>query len=135
MRRSLSILMAVLLPLSMLSRAWAVDQAALKTMACHRLTSAQGLKYSGPGGQQHHCDGEAEGAAQVPAHGAPIVENHPQPCSMNCCDQTTLKSRTALISTFPFPGLIALELGTHPVSIAFISAGFSSHTDRGPPLS
>jgi hypothetical protein len=104
-------------------------------MSCHHSNSAKTAEPSGHDRVTHHCDGEAGNTAEVLADGATAIDKHSQPCPMNCCDQTTLKSRTALTSNLFFPGLIAFELANHAASVTFISAGFSSHTDRGPPLS
>ncbi len=135
MRRRSFITVALILISSMLSRTWAVDVAAMKNVNCHHITSRSTSAHSGQNGKKHHCDGEESGEiTQSPAHGTVINENDSQPCPMNCCEQGTLRSSTALVAACFIPVPLALGFPFQFSSIVFVSSGYSAHTDRGPPI-
>ena len=79
---------------------------------------------------KHHCAAmnQAPGAAGPAASGLPA-----RGCPMNCCVARSLPNATGLVSFSFVPPLAVAETEIHFVPVIFISAGFSSHTDRGPP--
>lgn len=54
-------------------------------------------------------------------------------CPMDCCTPGHPQTGTVLASTSLLPPLAATKHKVQPASVIFVSAGFSSHTDRGPP--
>jgi hypothetical protein len=105
----------------------------MNNVSCHRVVSCS--RHSEQHNTKHHCDEAAEKAIEWPDNGQVIAANTTQSCPMNCCDQGTLKSGTALVSHFFLPVPVISEVSLHFSSVVFLRAGFSSHTDRGPPLS
>jgi hypothetical protein len=54
-------------------------------------------------------------------------------CPMDCCTPGHPQTGTVLASSSPLPPLAAAKHKIQMTSVIFLSAGFSSHTDRGPP--
>jgi hypothetical protein len=54
-------------------------------------------------------------------------------CPMNCCVQAVPPTVAALPAASFIPQLHVIEASIHVFAVKFSSAGFSSHTDRGPP--
>lgn len=142
MKRLFSISTVVILLASVFSPVWAADMD-MQAGYCHRMPM-QGAPAQHDGKHarmHHHCDGMPEGmgdaemtqAATQPSDGNSIAATH-SPCPMNCCVQGTPASGIAIAAASFLPSLAAVDAEFHFASIIFASAGFSSHTDRGPPV-
>jgi hypothetical protein len=130
MKKLFSIATAVVLLYSMYLPAWARDMEPTQAASCHRMPM-QNAPPAGKHARKHHCQ-EMDMAAQ-PSEGNSIAPSHSHSCPMNCCVQGTPTSGAA-VAAIP---LLPLQAGSEPephfAAIVFASAGFSSHTDRGPP--
>lgn len=112
----------------------------MQAASCHRMPMQNAAAQHGKHKGAHHCDGMEmtgdgrEMAAAQPSDAGSIAPTHSHSCPMNCCVQGTPTSGAAVAATplLPLPADSEAEL--HFASIVFASAGFSSHTDRGPPL-
>jgi hypothetical protein len=120
----------------LLSPAWAQDMSPLccqtaRVAACHR-TSGHSHGAAKARRASHHCTEMAKAEAPASA-GEAVMAGHSHPCPMDCCVQGNPQSVNTVtaISVIPPPAVTAAEL--HFVPVIFLSAGFSSHTDRGPP--
>ena len=133
MRRFLSITVILALFSSMLSPVMAAACTGTgKAVSCHAIAA-------------DHCDRPMH---QHHHHGAAAPESGPAPeskkafsaapddakCPMDCCTPGHLRSG-ATISTNPdLPPPAVSDRKIQFVTVVFTIAGFSSHTDRGPPL-
>ncbi len=61
------------------------------------------------------------------------INSREESCPMDCCAQRSLPNATAIGSFSLIPPLAVTDAEIHFVPVTFTSAGFSSHTDRGPP--
>lgn len=98
---------------------------------CHRRTVAAEPKAS-----MHDCHGMFMGMHQdsTAESGLPAVSpTMTQQCPMNCCGQNLLSTPAALSFALVSAAPAGITSLVHPTRISFVSAGFSSHTDRGPP--
>lgn len=134
MRRLCSILalFAVLCPVA--SPLWAAVIHPAQPASCHRMPMAttEGEPAARPA---HHCH-DMDGNEQVPtAETNPAVMNasSSEKCPMNCCLQAAPPTVAALPADSFLLFLVAARTALHVVPDTFTSAGFSSHTDRGPP--
>jgi hypothetical protein len=100
--------------------------------ACHRVQQAQAA--------HHHCDAKMmthqdQTEAVAPGSDAPAVQAVASPanCPMDCCGASAVTNAAAVAATTSLPLPAVIEQSRNFVSVAFTSAGFSSHTDRGPP--
>jgi hypothetical protein len=140
MKRLFSISTVVVLLVSVFSPVWAADMD-MQGGYCHRMQmqSAPAQHDGKHARMHHHCDGMGEGmegmnmAAAQPSDGISIAATHSS-CPMNCCVQGTPTSGIAIAAASFLPSLAAADAEFHFASIIFASAGFSSHTDRGPPI-
>ncbi|MBZ5534256.1 MAG: hypothetical protein LAO20_22755 [Acidobacteriia bacterium] len=128
MRRFLSLTMVAALLTVPLSPVWAVAQSSgNEPMACHRV----GMTHH----DAHDCDGMPEhrhGGAPA-SHGVVLANANPENCPMNCCVQGRVQSGTvAAPISLPVPLAVTDKESSYAL-VMFTSAGFSSHTDRGPP--
>lgn len=134
MKRIFSIATMLVLLCSMFSPAWARDMDDLQATFCHRMVMQDGPpKHAGKHAKAHHCEG-MDMAATEPSDLASIASSHSHSCPMNCCEQGTPQSGAAVSAALLLPPLANAEAGFHFASIIFASTGFSSHTDRGPPV-
>jgi hypothetical protein len=134
MKRLFSISTMLVLLCSMFSPAWAGDMDSMQAASCHRMPMQnESAKHAGKHAKAHHCDG-MDMAATEPSDLASIASSHSHSCPMNCCEQGTPKSGAAISAVSFLPPLATVEAEFHSASIIFASAGFSSHTDRGPPV-
>lgn len=94
--------------------------------ACHRSPIAA---------QEHaHCTGmEHRHPAQSSTERSIGADGHSQDCPMNCCTQSVPPNSAAPAAISTSPSLLVVNEVLHLNCIIFLSAGFSSHTDRGPP--
>ncbi|MGB8129703.1 MAG: hypothetical protein WCG81_07910 [Candidatus Angelobacter sp.] len=86
----------------------------------------------------NHCDRPTHqhhhGAAAPESKAAFSVAPDDAKCPMDCCTPGHLRSG-ATVSTHPtLPPPAVIDQKIQFASVVFTVAGFSSHTDRGPPL-
>jgi hypothetical protein len=135
MRRFWSISALVAQVAFLLSPAWSQDMSPLccqsKAVAmCHRTAGHSHAATHAKSSQ--HCD-EMVSAPAEPALADSVAAGHSHPCPMDCCTQGSPKSVSAVTSTSLIPPLAVTDAEIHFVPVLFVSAVFSSHTDRGPP--
>jgi hypothetical protein len=96
-------------------------------MACHR-TKAQH-----PQCPMHHQQAEEASASSDLAE----IQSAPSPvnCPMDCCISGHPQGIAAAAAMTMSPSLVVLDQSMLWSPIAFTHSGFSSHTDRGPPIS
>jgi hypothetical protein len=125
MRRVLSITAILLLLSSIMSPIMAAACAGTgKAVSCHSVavTHCDRVRH------EHHQMAEAPGSTQSVS----IAESD-EKCPMDCCTAGHRQSGAAAYSPSILPPLAVSDQNIHFVPVHFISAGFSSHTDRGPP--
>lgn len=127
MRRIFAIASIVGLLLSMGSPVWATTCTAVgKVPLCHR-SAAQ---------HEHHCDMMAGQQDETAVPNSDVAfKAVPAKCPMQCCMQSQAGNGTAVLIVPLVFQLVASDHRTHLSPVLFASVGFSSHTDRGPPLS
>jgi hypothetical protein len=94
--------------------------------ACHRLKQTQAA---------HHCNEMMrERKSVTTGTEAPTIKATPsqQNCPMACCGDRLITNAVVAASA-PIPQLVVTDKSRNLVPVTFTSAGFSSHTDRGPP--
>ena len=129
MRRVISMAMVAAFLTAPLAPVWAAGQCSSvgQSMACHRMVKIE------PGAR--HCDGmpEHHHNSAPASQGMVIASSGQESCPMNCCVQGRVQSGIAAAPiSIPVPMAVTdKEFSYAPVM--FTSAGFSSHTDRGPP--
>jgi hypothetical protein len=134
MKKLFSISTAVVLLYSMYLPAWARDMEPTQAASCHRMPMRNATAQpAGKHARKHHCQ-EMDMAATQPSQGNSLAPSHSHSCPMNCCEQGTPQSGATVSAVSFLPPLATLEAEFHFASIIFASAGFSSHTDRGPPV-
>ena len=127
----------------LLSPVWSQDMSPLccqkaAVAACHRTAghSHADAADAGRGAKAkkktHHCAEMAKAEAPAPA-GPGLTAGHSHPCPMDCCAQGSPQSVNAMASVSLVPPLTVADAELHFAPVVFASAGFSSHTDRGPP--
>jgi hypothetical protein len=96
-----------------------------KAMSCH-------------GGAMPHCDRAThehhhhDAAPIESASSLSGVEDNYK-CPMDCCSPSHLTTAASPASSNFLPPMAVSDRNFHFAPVTFISAGFSSHTDRGPP--
>ncbi|MFL6386716.1 MAG: hypothetical protein ACJ71U_04450 [Terriglobales bacterium] len=134
MRRSLSITVILALFSSMLSPIMAAACTGTgKAVSCHAVAVDHCDR---PTHQQHHHHQAAapESVSAPESKTACSAAPDDAQCPMDCCTPGHLRSG-ATVSTNPdLPPPAVSDLKIQIASIVFTVAGFSSHTDRGPPL-
>jgi hypothetical protein len=127
MRRFLSITVILALFSSMLSPMAAACTGTGKAVSCHAVAVDHCDR---PMHGQHHHHGMAAPQSKTAFSAAPDETK----CPMDCCTPGHLRSG-ATISTHPdLPPPAVSDLNIQFFAVVFTVAGFSSHTDRGPPL-
>lgn len=136
MKRVFSISTMLVLLFSAFSPTWAADMDGTQMPSCHRMPMQDGsAKDAGKHGKAHHCDGmEVVAAAASGFSEVSIAPDHSHSCPMNCCVQGSPTSGVASAAASFLPPQAVAEAEFEFASISFASAGFSSHTDRGPPV-
>ena len=126
MRRSLSITVILALLSSMLSPIMAAACTGTgKAVSCHAVAADHCDRP-----MHHHHHGAAAPESKTAFSAAPDDAK----CPMDCCTPGHLRSE-AKISTHPdLPPPAVSDLNIQFAAVVFTVAGFSSHTDRGPPL-
>ena len=101
---------------------WASACANMKTAPmCHRMAP------------EHHCDMESQDDSGDQETGL-TMSSHTSDCPMRCCMQSSAGTSIAVASR---SDAVLLPVITDPVystTPTFVTNGFSSHTDRGPPI-
>lgn len=101
---------------------WASACASMKTAPmCHRTAA------------EHHCDMESQGDSGNQETGL-VMTSRISDCPMHCCTQFSPGTSVAVAST---SRTVLLPLTTDRIyssTPTFVTNGFSSHTDRGPPV-
>jgi hypothetical protein len=127
MRRLLSITVILALFSSMLSPIMAAACTGTgKAVSCHAMAADHCDR---PIHQHHH-----HGMAAPESKTALSASDDEAKCPMDCCMAGHTRSGAAVSANSFLPPLAVSDREIHFVSITFTIAGFSSHTDRGPPL-
>jgi len=90
------------------------------------------------GGAMPHCDRpmhhhhHGDDAAPEPISTLSAGESDAS-CPMDCCTPGHPQTGAPATTSTNFSPLVLSDLNVHFVPVTFTSAGFSSHTDRGPP--
>jgi hypothetical protein len=128
MRRSLSITVILALFSSMLSPVMAAACTGTgKAVSCH----AVAVDHCDRPVHGHHHHGAAGPESKTHFSAAPDDAK----CPMDCCTPGHLRDGATVSSNPTLPPPAVNDQKTQFVSVVFTVAGFSSHTDRGPPLS
>lgn len=104
--------------------------------ACHRV---QEQKPQRPHCEMmHHHDRRGDASTveeSLPASSEPTIQSaaSSQNCPMDCCQLGDRTNAAALAITPSLPQPTTSKQPCSIPSVVFLSAGFSSHTDRGPP--
>jgi hypothetical protein len=124
--RRISSISAILALLTSLvpAHAFMICHASSQRQICHRTAGAAHHEC----GMTHEEEPSSEGDS-----GRQIVAGDLS-CPMNCCFQ--LGSNTGALAgiRYSHSQQIVIEYSLQPASVVFTANGFSSHTDRGPPL-
>lgn len=126
MRRFLAIAATACLLFSVAEPVWATACASMgKTPMCHRVAAHH----------QHHCEsmGEQDDENTSP-DSQTLISAISSDCPMHCCGQAQIGNGTAILIVLSWPQLAVFEYCVDFPAITFTTSGFSSHTDRGPPL-
>ena len=144
MRRVFASALIAVLVASLSLPVWATACAHMaKTPMCHRAPAQHSHHHSHPTARKdgarrgpRHCDTMMDEPDEAGTSSSnQTVSDLPAKCPMQCCMQATV-SKVAVA--------VKIEIAFHPITlherverprILFTSNGFSSHTDRGPPLS
>jgi hypothetical protein len=143
MKRVFSISTMLVLLCSMFSPVWAADMEMTQAASCHRMPMQDAASQHGKHASAHRCHGMGHGMGDGmempatdpsdPSDGMFIASKHSHSCPMNCCVEGSPQSGAAISAVSLLPPLSTSDAEFHFASITFASAGFSSHTDRGPP--
>lgn len=123
MRRVSSIATVAALLFSLMSPMMAACTGTGKAVSCHAVEAPHCDRSM----HHHHEAAEPESNAGLFA-----VDNHAR-CPMDCCMPGHPQSGTVRAAVPILPPLAVSDRTPHVVQVTFISAGFSSHSDRGPP--
>src|SRR5262245_22470552 len=95
-----------------------------KAVSCHSMEASHCDRVAH---KHHHHEAEAPSSSSVSAG-----ENDAK-CPMDCCTPGHRQSSAAAYAASTLPPLAVTDQSFHFAQVVFTSAGFSSHTDRGPP--
>jgi hypothetical protein len=98
-----------------------------KAMSCH---AAEKMANCDRHMHEHH-----HSAAPAKSDSSMSVAEDNSKCPMDCCSPGHLTTVAKPSAASFLPPLAVSTRSIHFASVTFVSAGFSSHTDRGPPLS
>ena len=136
MRRLLAITVITALICSTGMPVWAsACETMHKAMLCHREPAKN--QVTRRAAAAHHCDSmimEDEQDAAPASDSKTFVKGSSQECPMQCCTQAQAGTSSAVASAALIDGLISSEDHIYIPAVAFSTPGFSSHTDRGPPV-
>lgn len=126
---SILALLAILYPVA--SPLWASAMEPQHSAMCHRMAMGVAKTSSQP---SHHChDMTGNDDSTQNSSTRSFSAGSPEQCPMNCCVQSVPRTVAALPAVSSLPVLVHTKASAHVVPVTFTSAGFSSHTDRGPP--
>jgi len=129
MRRFLSITVVAALLSSMVSPVMAAACAGTgKAVSCHAVAMAAD-HCDRPMHHHHHDHGAAPPASKT----AFSAGEDQAKCPMDCCMAGHLRNGAAVSANSFLPPLAVSDREIHFAPVTFTIAGFSSHTDRGPP--
>lgn len=127
MRRFLSISVVAALLSSMLSPMMAAAcSGTAKAASCHAMAAADHCDR--PMHQHHH-----HGMAAPESKTALSAADDEAKCPMDCCMAGHPRNGAAISANSFLPPLAVSDREIHFAPVTFTIAGFSSHTDRGPP--
>jgi hypothetical protein len=130
MRRILSITTVIALLSSMFSPVMAeACTGAGKAVSCH----AEAMPHCDRPKHEHHHHDAAMDESNPGLSGLSSADNDAK-CPMDCCTPGHPRNGAAVAATSFLPPLAVSDGELQFTPITFIIAGFSSHTDRGPPL-
>jgi hypothetical protein len=130
MRRILSITTVLALLSSMLTPVMAAACTGRgKAVSCH----AEPMPHCDRAIHEHHHHDAVMDEAKSGLSVLSAADNDAK-CPMDCCTPGHPRTGAAVAATSMLPPLAISDREFVFASITFISAGFSSHTDRGPPL-
>ena len=127
MRRFLSITVVATLFSSMLSPLMAACTGTGKAVSCHAVAVA--AEHCDRPMHQHHHHGAAAPQSQT----ALSAGDDEAKCPMDCCIAGHPSNGAAVSANSFLHPLAVSDRAYHFVPVTFTIAGFSSHTDRGPP--
>ncbi|HZS25880.1 MAG TPA: hypothetical protein VFB76_01515 [Candidatus Angelobacter sp.] len=93
-----------------------------KAASCHSMAASHCDRH-----EHHHHAAEASTTKSITA------AESDEKCPMDCCVPGHRTSASVAYAPLLLPPLAVSDQNVHIVPVYFISAGFSSHTDRGPP--
>ena len=132
MRRFLSITTIAALLSSMLSPLMAAACTGTgKVVSCH---AVEAPSCDRPMHQHHHHHSAAAQQESKSAFSVSAVGQNEPKCPMDCCTPGHPRNGAAVSANSFLPPLAVSDQGFHFAQVMFTHAGFSSHTDRGPPL-
>jgi hypothetical protein len=123
MRRVFSIATVAALLFSLMSPMMAACTGTGKAVSCHAAEATHCDR-----AMHHHHE-----AAEPESNAGLFAVDNPARCPMDCCMPGHPQSGTVRAAAPILPPLAVSDRTPHVVQVAFISAGFSSHSDRGPP--
>jgi len=125
MRRVFAIAVLIGFITSLSLPVWATACAAMASAPmCHRTMD-----------HHHHCDSMMEERDETAApDSVPAVRDLPGKCPMQCCLRANTANAPAIPAISFLPMLVSAENSISYAPVIFRTAGFSSHTDRGPPI-
>ncbi|HEY6350246.1 MAG TPA: hypothetical protein VI636_12635 [Candidatus Angelobacter sp.] len=126
MRRLLAITVIMALICSTGMPVWA---SACKAM--HKMPTPQS---SGAAHAQHHCDMMADEDDAGVSESNSVIKDRASDCPMQCCMQASAGNGPAIPAAAFIAVLLSSEDHVDVPAVAFSTPGFSSHTDRGPPV-
>ena len=83
----------------------------------------------------HHCEMTEMNDADSDTGSDSVVSNAGPKCPMDCCALAYVAPVATPSQAFLLAPVTVSERGLHVAQVVFTASGFSSHTDRGPPLS
>jgi len=132
MRRLFSITTILALMSSLASPLLAACDHSGQPMACHR--SAKQKSHCGMMAGHHHDSSAAESSASQSQAPAVAGLESSGSCPMDCCIPGHPTSASTIAAIPSVPPLVLIERTSRVITLVFTRTGFSSHTDRGPPL-
>jgi len=99
-----------------------------KAASCH----AMPVEHCERAAHEHHHHAVAPVADPTSSVSESVAQDDSK-CPMDCCRPGHRESAGAIDTSSFLPSLAVSDQAFHFVPVVFTSAGFSSHTDRGPP--
>ena len=123
MKRAAALVSVAALVFSLASPTWTMCFGGGHRSLCHRVAA-----------RVDPCHGQAAEGPMRSSGSEASAQSTPDPCPMNCCTQARISESVAIPEPPPLPELASAGQKFDLHSIVFSINGFSSHTDRGPPL-